>query len=209
MHCSTAPAIVKHDTVLHTGMYLLRRYAVALCCLLALAVAAVAGADPLSVDSGGAGTHGRIDSAGQAGLFAARLSEPRHWLHWNADDPIVRIVVVDVDRDGDSDVVAETRHAGLHFWINSGRGHFARRWPRAQLSILRAHHAERIVRGVEILEEDDSALNDPNPLPAVLPSGLGDALVAGSPVPLATTRPTTKFAHCRRDARGPPLLARS
>jgi len=188
----------------------MRRYAaVALCSVFALTVPATAGAEPLRPDPDGDGVHDRIEPERNPGLLAARLSRTRHWLRVEASDAIIRVVVVDLDRDGDSDVVAETVHSGLYFWINKGRGRFAFRSPRSSVRPLRTHHSTRIARGVQVLHEDNSALNDPNRLLAILPSPLGDALIAAGPTPLTANAPPGQFTHCRSDARGPPLFARS
>lgn len=188
----------------------MRRYAaVALCSLFALVAPAAAGADPLRADVDGEGVHDRIDLSRSPALLAARLARTRHWQRFGVNDPIIRIVVVDLDRDGDSDVVAETRDSGLYFWINKGRGRFTLRWPHSKVRPLRAHHSRRILRGIQVLHEDNIALNDPNRLLAVLPSQLEDALVAAGPIQLAANAPPAKFTHCRSDARGPPSLVRS
>jgi len=201
---------LRHHPIARAPKFAIRRYAAAaLCVVFALALPTTAGAEPLRADLEGDGLHDRIDPERQPGLLAARLSRTRHWLRVEASDPIIRIVVVDLDRDGDSDVVAETRHSGLYFWINKGRGRFAFRSPHARLRPLRAHHSTHLVRGLQILHEDNSALNDPNRLLAVLPSPLGDALIANGPTPLAATAPLGRFTHCRSDARGPPRPART
>jgi hypothetical protein len=210
-HFSVVEAVapLTHHTILRAPFTLRRYAAVALCSVLALALPTTAGAEPLRADLEGDGVHDRSDPEHQPGLLAARLSRTRHWLRVEANDPIIRIVVVDIDRDGDSDVVAETRHSGLYFWINQGRGRFAFRSPHARLRPLRAQRVFRIVSGLQILHEDNSALNDPNRLLAVVPSPLADVLVAAGPTPLAANPPPGKFTHCRSDARGPPHLARS
>ena len=45
------------------------------------------------------------------------------------DEKIVRVVVIDIDRDGDSDLIALTRAPRLLVWLNDGRGHFSSRTP--------------------------------------------------------------------------------
>jgi hypothetical protein len=201
---------LKHHTFLRTRVAHIRRCAaVALCCIFALVVPASAGAETLRADLDGDGVHDRIEVSRQPGLVAVRLSGTRDWLRFRANDLIVRVVVADVDRDGDSDVVAETRGSGLRFWMNKGRGRFALRLPHLRSRALRAHHSRRIVRGLQLLHDDDNALNDPNRLLAVLPSPLGDVLVAAAPLPLTADAPPARFTHCRRDARGPPPLVAS
>lgn len=196
--------------MLRARMLSMRRYAsVALCSVFALTVPATAGAEPLRPDLDGDGVHDRIEPERNPGLLAARLSRTRHWLRGGTSDALIRIVVVDLDRDGDSDVVAETRHSGLYFWINNGRGRFAFRSPHSRVRPLRTHHSTRIARGVPVLPEDNSALNDHNRHLAILPSTLGDALLAAGPTLLAANAPPAQFTHCRSDARGPPPLTRS
>jgi len=185
----------------------IRRYAAAaLCSLFALTVPAAAGAEPLRADLDGDGIHDRIETGRHPGLLAVRLSGTRRWLRLGTNDLIVRLVVVDIDRDGDPDVVAETQHSGLHFWINKGRGRFTFRSLNLRHRAVRAHRAKPTVRGVQELRVADSALNDPNWLLAVLPSPLGDVLVAADPIALAASAPLSKFTHRRHAARGPPFL---
>ena len=201
---------MKHQTMLRARMSSMRRYAaVALCTVCALTVPATAGAEPLRLDLDGDGAHDRIEPERNPGLLAARLSRTRHWLRGGTSDAVIRVIVVDLDRDGDSDVVAETRHSGLYFWINNGRGRLAFRSPHSRVRPLRTHHSTRIARGVQVLPEDNSALNDPNRLLAILTSPLGDVLIAAGTTPLAANAPPGQFTHCRSDARGPPPLARS
>lgn len=210
MHRSRSVEVVgdlEPDTMLRTHTAGIRRYAVAaVCSLFALTIPAAAGAEPLRTDLDGDGLHDRIELGRHPGLLAVRLSGTRHWLHLSTNDLIVRFVVADIDRDGDPDVVAETQHSGLHFWINKGHGRFASRSLKVGHRAIRAHHVKPAVRSVQELRVADSALNDPNRLLAVLPSPFVDWMVAAGPIALAASAPLSKFTHRRRAARGPPSL---
>jgi hypothetical protein len=190
-----------------TPMACTRRYAaVALCALVAFVVPATAGAEPLRADLDGDGVHDRIAISRRPGVLALRLSGARRSLYLRANDFIVRFVVADIDRDGDADVVAETRRSGLRFWINKGGGRFALQSPHVRPRTLRPHHVKPIVRGVQGLREDDRALNDTNRLSVAVPSPISDGLVAAGHIPATANAPLTKFTHRGSAPRGPPFL---
>lgn len=184
-----------------------RRYAAAaLCGLFAVVLPAAAGAETLRADLDGDGVHDRIELTRRPGLLTVSLSGTRRSLQLAANDSIVRFVVGDIDRDGDSDVVAETRHSGLRFWINKGRGRFAAQSQHLRPRAIRAHHPRPIVRGVEVPRDDDRALNDPNHLLAVLSPPLRDALRAAGPMTTPPSAAPPDFTHRGTAARGPPTL---
>ncbi|MGH9429469.1 MAG: hypothetical protein ACRD2L_24550 [Terriglobia bacterium] len=62
----------------------------------------------------------------QIQIFVSGLSRSNRIV---LDEKIVRVVAIDVDRDGDSDLVALTRAPCLLVWLNDGRGHFFPRVP--------------------------------------------------------------------------------
>jgi len=105
-------------------MLSVRRYVLAtLVGASALLVPVAALADSLT-DFDGDGVRDRIEVSARPTELAVRLSNGRA-LRLEADDPILRFVVADVDRDGDPDVVASTGRSGLQIWINRGSGRFA------------------------------------------------------------------------------------
>ena len=95
---------------------------------LLLPVAALAGSIPTDFD--GDGVRDRIEVTARPTELAVRLSNGRALQRLKADDLILKFVVADVDRDGDSDVVASTGRSGLQIWINRGSGRFAALVPR-------------------------------------------------------------------------------
>jgi hypothetical protein len=91
----------------------------------ALLVPVAALADSVRTDFDGDGVRDRIEVSARSTELAIRLSNGRALQRLEADDLILRFVVADVDRDGDSDVVATTGRSGLQIWINRGSGRFA------------------------------------------------------------------------------------
>ena len=107
-------------------MLSVRRYVIATllgASALLLPVAALAGSIPTDFD--GDGVRDRIEITARPTELGVRLSNGRALQRLKADDLILKFVVADVDRDGDSDVVATTGRSGLRIWINRGRGRFA------------------------------------------------------------------------------------
>ena len=200
-------ASVKRKEMLRFPLACARQYAAAvLCSLFAVALSTAAGAETLRADLDGDGIHDRIELIGRPGLLTVSLSGTRQSLHFATNDPIVRFVVGDIDRDGDSDVVAETRHSGLRFWINTGRGRFAAQSQHLRPRAIRAHHPRPVVRGVEVPRDDDRALNDANRLLAVLSPPLRDALIAAGPMTTRASAARPDFTHRGSAARAPPTL---
>lgn len=198
---------MKRNNMRRFPLAYVRRYAVAaLCSLFAVVLPTAAGAETLRADLDGDGIHDRIELIGRSGLLTVSLSSTRRSLHLAANDPIVRFVVGDIDRDGDSDVVAETRHSGLRFWINKGRGRFAAQSQHLRPRAIRAHHPRPIARGVEAPRDDDRALNDANRLLAVLSPPLRDALIAAGALTTPASAAPPDFTHRGTAARGPPPL---
>lgn len=105
--------------------------------LLAAAVCmpATASAQVLYADLNGDGIHDRVDPGVRPTEIVIRLSAGHHQHRLHADSPIIKLAVVDFNRDGHPDLVATTtRPGGLMVWINHGNGKFSR------------HHAARPAR---------------------------------------------------------------
>src|SRR5947207_9180538 len=114
-------------------------------------------ADTLHADFDGDGVRDRIDLSAPFTELDVRLSTYRGLQRLSSDDLICDVVVADIDRDGDPDVLASTRHAGLQIWINTGRGFLATRSPGAPRI---GHGGRAAVGGRSSRLGDDSTCND-------------------------------------------------
>src|SRR5690242_11436409 len=61
---------------------------------------------------------------GVSGTLARALGE------WEAGAQVLRSIAIDIDRDGDLDVIASTREAPVAVWLNDGFGHLTPARPR-------------------------------------------------------------------------------
>jgi hypothetical protein len=198
-----------HPVVIHASIVAVRRLILAtLCGLGALLVPSFAHADALGADLDGDGIHDRIEIRHGSRELAIRSSATRRWQRLPINDQIVRFVVTDVDRDGDPDLVANTRQSGVRVWINKGRGLFSARSGRLHSRHPRlARHLPRpAVRGVQTVRLDDSALNDSNRLLILWGApARADLLLIGE-APVLADAPLPNVTYQRRPPRGPPTL---
>ena len=181
--------------------------AAALCGVAALLLPGVAQADALRADLDGDGVRDHIVLSRSSGEVTVRVSATRRWQRLHANDPIVRFVLADIDRDGDPDLVAHTGRFGLQVWINKGRGLFTSRARHVRTHHLRfaPRHSGPAVRGIPA-RGDDSALNDSTRLLIVSSTPARARFVAVCPAPVAAPAHLTKCTCQRRTPRGPPLL---
>ncbi|HZR23268.1 MAG TPA: VCBS repeat-containing protein [Vicinamibacterales bacterium] len=61
--------------------------------------------------------------------YAAQLPRQLASLPGADDGRFVSVITVDIDADGDLDVIASDHALQLHVWVNDGDGHFTRREP--------------------------------------------------------------------------------
>jgi len=185
----------------------LRRLILAtLCGLAAWLVPALAHADSLRADLDGDGVRDRIEYGQGSRALAIRFSATHRWQRLHSGDLIVTFVVTDVDRDGDPDLVANTRQSGLLVWINKGRGLFSTRSKhlRSRHPRLALHHPKPRVQAVQIVRLDDSTLNDSNRLLIVDWVPARARLVPVGDTAILTDSALTDFTSRRRPPRGPP-----
>jgi hypothetical protein len=183
----------------------------AVCTLAALLVPNPAQAESLKADLDGDGIHDRIELRSGSRELDIRLSATRRWQRLHTNDLIVRFTIADVDHDGDSDLVANTRQFGLRVWINKGRGLFA-----ARSGHFRPHHARLVVRhprpwlrGVQTARLDDSTLNDSNRLLVYWSAPARDRLILVGETLIVADASLTDLTYRRRSPRGPPALLAS
>ena len=90
---------------------------------------------------------------------------PGEWTRDRVAPSFAAVRSVDVDADGDMDLVA-ANGARVRTWLNVGRGHFVEQAPTR--TILRHHNAPGWVAGKHSLRIEDAALS--NERPAILPT---------------------------------------
>jgi hypothetical protein len=83
-------------------------------------------ASGLVVDLNGDRIADRVNISYSSSELLVRLSRRGSTQHLAARDRVMRVIVADVDGDGDQDLVARTARRGLQVWLNHGRGHFSR-----------------------------------------------------------------------------------
>ena len=167
----------------------------------AIAFPAAARAEALHADLDGDGVRDRIDLAFRLTELDVRLSDSRATQRLTLDDVILRVVVADIDRDGDPDLLARTRQTGLQIWINTGHGYFARQSSKSPA--LRGGRANSIT-AVSARQDDDRAWNDPTRelVSSCSPRGQPFAVSFDAAAPPGARE--FRFQHSPQIARGPP-----
>ena len=196
-------------SIIHTSTLVARKLILAaICSLAALLVPSLAQADTVRADLDGDGVRDRVEFKRGSREFAIRFSSTQQWQRLRVHDLIVTFVLADVDRDGNPDLVANTRTSGVHVWINKGRGFFAARTHSARTSHIRLirHRAGPAVRGVPTPGADDSTLNDSPRSSIVASAPARERLIAVCEAPMQSGAPLAKTACPRRTPRGPPSI---
>lgn len=81
-------------------------------------------AQSILIDLNGDGIRDRIAVEYRPDEVIVRLGQTDRVLRLRAPEAVDRLAAVDIDRDGDSDIVASTQGPSLHVWMNHGRGRF-------------------------------------------------------------------------------------
>jgi hypothetical protein len=171
------------------------------------AAATTASAQILAADVNGDGVRDRIETRQSATELVVQLSDREPAQHLRARGPILDVLVADVDRDGDSDLIVTTattrgeRNVGLVVWTNAGRGRFVARAAHAAARLRHLRHGRLVDRSIPIDIDFSGDAMQLFVLPATVAAGR-----AADSEPLAPSRQLAARAHPHtlRPPRGPP-----
>jgi len=141
-------------------------------------------------------------------VVASRPIDPivTRLLAQHCDAHVLRAIAVDVDKDGDLDVIGLTPDATVELWINDGSGHFTRETPRTATSIASS-------RGLAQSIPADSFPGAPATSKWWYALARGRAFVAPEPIRLAHVPAVVLRASgsvlADRPTRAPPAVVRS
>ena len=161
----------------------------------------------LTADVNGDGLRDRIEAGPAPAELVVQLSTREPAQHLKTSGAILSVAVMDLDRDGNSDLIVTTagqRHVRLMVWMKAGRGRFVHRAPRDSLQSCRLGH--RRLASPEVLSVEDDLSGDTSRL-FDLPTAIPQARpVAGAALPTDDGRTIALASHDQRSPRGPPAL---
>jgi hypothetical protein len=189
----------------------MRRLRRGLCALLfaipCLGIAATAAAQTFTADINGDGVRDRIEARHASRELVVRLSNREPPQHLAVSGSILDVVLVDIDKDGDSDLVATTRgrrHVRVFVWTNAGHGRLITGGPRPRVS--RAHHQlsrRRLTAPIRPAADGDFS-GDAVGLFVLTSIALQGRPVGSEPLHTADEPLVARLRHDRRSPRGPP-----
>jgi len=172
-----------------------------------LGTALSASAQALTADINGDGLSDRIEAGRTAGELLVQLSGRETAQRLHIGGTLLDLAVADVDRDGDSDLVATAsgrRHIRLLVWTNAGGGRFVSRQPKPAGGGDRARGA-RLATAIDVPVLDDLS-GDPGWLFALPSLALGHHTSRGEGLPAADEFLPARPRSLRRAPRGPPAV---
>jgi hypothetical protein len=170
--------------------------------------AATAGAAPiLTADINRDGVRDRIEAGRAPAELVIRLSNLGPAQHLLASGSILDVLVTDVDRDGNPDLVVTAsgrRHVRLFVWTNAGGGKLVSKAPhqRQSLSCDRSSHP-RLTLPLH-LDPDDSACGDDGSLFVPASIDLRGRARVSEPVHVVDELASARARYDRPAPRGPP-----
>jgi hypothetical protein len=174
-----------------------------------LGIAAAVGAQTLTADLNGDGLRDRIETNRAPAELVVRLSNREPPQHLALAGAIVKLLVTDVDADGDADVVAATagaRHVRMIVWTNTGRGKLVSRGPRPRdsLECKRLGRSHRRLTSPDRPFPDEDLCGDAPSLLVLSSIGLHGRPMASEPLYTADEPLVARLRYDRRSPRGPP-----
>jgi hypothetical protein len=135
-----------------------------------------------------------------SGQAATSVPAPQH----GSEATLTSIVVVDIDRDGDADIVATDAALHLFVWINDGTGHLTQQRPAPANDRSPAAQGPDVERGATA--SDPSAPTDP-PVFDAHAATLASIAFVWSPLMRLGTRAWRDRAPATDRLRGPPTVS--
>jgi len=170
-----------------------------------LAMVVPGAAQALIADINGDGISDRIEAGGAGGGLLVQLSGREPAQRLGVVGQILDLALVDIDRDGDSDLVATAagrRHIRLLVWTNAGRGRLVTRVPlRRPLAAVPGGARFRVPIDIPVL---DDLSDGPDSVVTLPPLQGGHGAVSGEPLSAASDALPSRPHILRRAPRGPP-----
>jgi hypothetical protein len=175
-----------------------------------LLIAGAAAAQTLTADINGDGVWDRIETRRAPGELIVRLSSREPAQHLEFSGSILGVVVTDVDRDGDSDLVLATagkRHVRMFVWTNAGRGKFVSRGHKARDSLAcdQLVHSHRRLTSPGPAFADGDLCSDAPGLLVLTSIGLRGRPMVSEPLDSPDEPLVARLRYDRPSPRGPPL----
>jgi hypothetical protein len=175
-----------------------------------LLIAGAAAAQTLTADINGDGVWDRIETRRAPGELIVRLSSREPAQHLEFSGSILGVVVTDVDRDGDSDLVLATagkRHVRMFVWTNAGRGKFVSRGHKARDSLAcdQLVHSHRRLTSPGPAFADGDLCSDAPGLLVLTSIGLRGRPMVSEPLDTPDEPLVARLRYDRPSPRGPPL----
>jgi hypothetical protein len=178
-----------------------------LICPVWLALPAAAAAQSVTTDVNADGLPDRIDRGASPTEIVVWLSNGRPHQRLRAAQPILDFAVADVDRDGDSDLVATTFGSlpfEVHVWTNAGHGRFV---PRPRDSLPHSGLAHRRL-GLPGSDVEQPVLWGDGGRSVVLPASVPTRCPSiAEPLAAADVCVSFRVTQDRPTPRGPPSLS--
>ena len=172
-----------------------------------LGIAGAAAGQTFTADINGDGVRDRIETRRTPAELIIRLSTREAVQHLRFSGSILNVVAIDIDADGDSDLVATTvgqRHVRVFVWTNAGRGRFVSHAPKPRDALVCKRLVHKGVTSPGRQSPDEELCSDVGPLLVMMSAALEGRSMASEPLHPADEPLVGRLRYDRRCPRGPP-----